>query len=112
MNKSRVAILVLALALIGSNAWWAYRAVDAGVTAGYHEASFREHHQALAQAIAILPVAANPDATPAQVLEAAKQAARTSNTFEEDGFVWVGQLGLKFSGAGRLLEVKPSWSPF
>ncbi len=112
MNKHRVTILALSLLLVASNAWWAYNALNAAVTAGYREASFHEHHEALAQALAILPVAARPQVTSAQILESAKQAARTSESFEKDGFVWVGHLGLRFSEAGRLLEAKPAWSPF
>jgi hypothetical protein len=112
MRKSTVAIGVLAASLIGSNAWWAYHALDSGVTLMYADASLQEHHEALAQALAILPVAASPDADPNQVLMAAQRAARYPDSFEKDGFTWVGRLGLRFNESGRLIEAVPSWSPF
>ena len=103
---------LLVLALIGSNGWWAYQALDAGVTATYLDVALQDHHEALAQALAILPVVADPEATPAEVLEAAKESARSADSFEKDGYLWVGGLGLKFSSEGRLEEIVPSWSPF
>ena len=112
MKKTRVAILVLALALVGSNAWWANRALDTGVIATYREASLREYREALAQTFAIIPVAARPGATPAQVLEAAKRAAPGAEAFENDGFTCIGQIGLHFDENGRLVEVKALWNPF
>lgn len=112
MIKSKTAILLLSIALLGSNAWWLYHAIDAGVTSAYREASWRENHAALAQALAILPVAAQPDSTPAQVLSAAKSAAATKESFQKDGYTWVGELGLRFDTAGRLSKVKTAWEPF
>lgn len=112
MSKSRVTILALAILLVASNAWWAYHVLNAGVTATYREASFQENHEALAQALATLPAAARPGATRAQILEAARQAASSHDTFEKDGFTWVGRLGFKFNAAGGLVEVQPAWSPF
>ena len=74
--------------------------------------SFENHRVALAQALAIMPVVVRPDATRTEILEAARRQAQHPDSFEKEGFVWIGRLGLKFDANGRLVEVKPAWSPF
>lgn len=112
MNRSRIAIWALIVALVGSNAWWFYQSIDSRITARDRESSYRDNHEALAQALAVMPVVARPHATRAQVIEAALSATDIKDTFEKEGFVWVGSLGFKFDPSGRLVEVSPSWSPF
>jgi hypothetical protein len=112
ITRSAVALTLLAVALVASNGWWAWTALDAGVTAAYHEQAFAEHHQALAELLAVVPVASDPAATRESVLAAARTAARRGVEFEKDGFAWVGQLGYRFDARGRLREVRTSWSPF
>ncbi len=67
MMRPALAISALAVALIGSNAWWAYRNLDAGVTATYRQVSLEDHRTALAQVLAILPIAVRPGATRAEI---------------------------------------------
>ncbi len=112
MNKSRATIVALSVALLGSNALWAYKSFDLAVSASYREAALQEHHQALAQTLAIVPIAVRPDSTAEQVVKAAASAAHSPDTFKKDGCVWVGRVGLRFDEAGRLTEVRPAWSPF
>ena len=108
MKRSVLVIAALAVALIGSNAWWAYRILDAGVSATYREVSLEDHRTALAQLLAIVPAAVRPGATRAEILEAARRDSKRE-PFEKDGYVWVGRLGLKFDGSGHLVEVVPAW---
>lgn len=112
MRKTTVVIALLTAGLVGSNAWWAYHALDSGVSAMYADVVLQENHRALAQMLAIIPVAASPDSTPAQVLSAAQRAAPGSQPLEKDGFTWVGGIGLRFSETGRVVEAVPGWSPF
>ena len=106
-------IVILVIALFVSNAWWMYHAVDTGYTVAYRDDSLSAHHEALAQALAILPVAARPDSTRAQVIGAARAASRSgTEPFETEGFLWVGRIGLKFSESGRVIEASPAWKPF
>jgi hypothetical protein len=107
---STLSIVLLAGALVVSNAWWFYQALDAGITATYRDVSFRDNEEALAQAIAVIPVAIRRDATREQVIAAATTAAKFSDSFEKDGYVWVGKIGLKFNDAGRLESVAKSWA--
>jgi hypothetical protein len=112
MKRSTIAIWALSLALVVSNLWWLYAAFDAAVTTMYLEQTFDEHRQALTELLVVAPVAADPAATPESVLGAARATARDGVSFEKEGFVWVGQLGYRFDDAGRLVEVRTSWSPF
>ena len=104
MRKSSVAISLLAVALVLSNGWWAYRALDAGVTHTYPGASLEEAQQALAQALAVIKANAGPNPTREQVISAAQAAWPAVEPFEKDGYLWVGRLGLRFNETGRLVE--------
>ncbi|HEU5322112.1 MAG TPA: hypothetical protein VFX28_15015 [Methylomirabilota bacterium] len=111
MSRPKAAIVVLVLALAGSNLWWLYALVDAGVTRTYMEAAFEEHRQALDQTLALLPVVARKSVSRADVISAARLPGLEIAPFEKDGFVWVGRIGLKFDETGRLVEASRAWSP-
>jgi hypothetical protein len=72
----------------------------------------QDYRQALAQALEILPVAARLDSTPAKILQAARGAGSAQESFQKDGFEWIGKVGLKLDSQGRLTEVVPAWAPF
>ena len=105
MSKYGVLIASLGLALVGTNAWWAYRTLDAGITNTYARASHDTTSELLAQTVAVLPVAASATSTKADVIAAAVVPNDTVGPYEKEGFVWVGQLGLRFSDQGRLVAV-------
>jgi hypothetical protein len=112
MTRAGITIGMLTFALLLSNGFWLYHAIDSGVTATHRDVSFQDHRVALTQALAILPAAAARDATPQAVLAAAEKAAGETDSFEKDGFIWIGRLGLKFATDGRLVDARPAWSPF
>ncbi len=108
----KLAVAVLVVLLLVSNAWWAYVFIDSRVSHGYQSHELEQYRQAMLEALALLPVAASPTATRREVVEAAqRRAAYSVEPFEKDGYVWVGRLGLKFDGKGRLVEAVPGWSP-
>ena len=109
MTRSTVAIATLSVALAATNLWWFYHAVDSGSAAADRESQYQLEHEALAQALAILPVAARADSTPAEVIAAAVKAASHKDSFQKDGFTWVGRLGLRFGNLGRLSDVEAAW---
>lgn len=109
MNRTKVTIVLLVLALVGSNAWWATRLVDAGITQTYTGVSLEDHKQALKQTLRLLPLVARPGVTRAEILAAARLPGTEDDSFEKDGFVWVGRIGLKFDAQGRLVEAAPAW---
>ena len=85
--------------------------LDAGVSCTDQGVSLEEHRQALSQALAVIKVVSQPTATRESIIAAASAGAPTSGTFEKDGYLWVGLLGLKFHQSGQLVEAVPSWSP-
>lgn len=109
VTKCRVSIAVLVLALIGSNAWWAYRLLDAGITQTYMSASLETTTELLNQSLAVLPVVARPGSTRNEIINAARVKNDSVGPFEKEGYVWVGQLGLKFNEQGQFIKaVTPS----
>lgn len=99
----RLAIPVLVLLLVASNAWWAYRTLDTGITLTYLRVSHDYATEALAQALSILPVVARLDSSREEVVLAARIPGDTTEPFEKDGHIWVGGLGLRFNDRGRLV---------
>ena len=109
MKISTIAIIFLSAALVGTNAWWVYTAIDAGVAATYQEVTLRENREALDQTLALIPVIQGIGYTKEDVIEAVKHPYMNSKPFEKEGYIWVGRIGLAFSDSGRLLNVKKSW---
>lgn len=102
---------LLLLALVLSNAWWAVQMVDASITHTYAEDSRVHAERALSQSLAILPLVAR-GADRESVLATASSAHGTAaEAFEKEGYVWVGELGLRFDAQGRLVAVAKGWEP-
>lgn len=112
MTRSGVAVLasmsVLVLLLVGSNAWWAYRMVDASISYTHLGATLEQNEAAVAQLIALAPVLAH--GAPREEVLAVARLPGDREPYEKEGFVWVGKLGLRFGPDGRLQEVSRAWS--
>ncbi len=104
MRRSTAAIVGLSAALVVSNAWWAYRLLDSGVTHAYQSASLEESQQALAQSLAVIKAMAVSNHSQQSIIDAARAAWPGVEPFEKNGYIWVGRLGLRFNAAGRLVE--------
>lgn len=104
MRRTTIAISLLGITLVVTNAWWTYRLLDAGVSYTYQGASLEENQQALSQALAIIKVLGTNNASREQIVQAAQAAWPSTEPFEKDGYLWVGRLGLRFSQAGHLVE--------
>jgi hypothetical protein len=105
MKRSTSAIIGLVVALIGSNLWWVYHAIDTGVTASYQDGSFRAASTALKQHEAILPLVLEGKRSKAEIVAAAKAAADNSDPFEKEDVTHVGWVGLKFDAKNQLVGV-------
>lgn len=112
MKRSTVAIVLLSVALVGSNIWWAYGALDAGITYTYQQDSLQKSQEALKQALAVIKASAQGAKKGAVLAAAISNAEGATEPFEKGGYIWVGSIGLRFSQGGHLQEVVPSWSPF
>ena len=106
MKSSTTAVVALAILLVLSNIFWAYRLLDAGISYTYLESSFETANNAALQALAILPEVASPSVTRQSIIDAAIRARPGSDVFEKEGFVWVGAIGLRFDENGRLAEAR------
>ena len=106
MNQSRLVIIVLLGLLVGSNVWWACLTFDSGITRTYMNDSLEHANSGMNQAEAILPLVAR-GANRDEIVKAAKLSSKTDETpFERDGYVFVGELGLKFDSAGKFVGIK------
>ncbi len=101
-------IAILAALLVSTNAYWAYRLVDMGVTLSYRDDDIYSNRETRKQLMTMLPDLAQ-DATRKEVIDAASRYTE-QEPFEKDGCIWVGWLGFKFAQDDRLQSVSPSWS--
>jgi hypothetical protein len=101
VSKAAITISALAFILVGSNLWWASRALDAGITQTYARASQEVTSELLTQTLAVLPVVAEAGASREQIVAAARMPNDRTEPYEKEGYVWVGQLGLKFNAQGK-----------
>lgn len=92
-----------------SNLWWFYWSLDTGVTQAYLKTNLDRHEKALQQALSLLAIAARPNVSPAEMIDAASLPEDQSPPFEKDGYIWVGEIGLKFSEDGKLLAAATAW---
>ena len=107
MIRSKTVIAALALALVASNAWWAYQAIDNGITRSYAEVSYSTTSELLKQTVAILNLDVSSNPKREHIIRAAQLGDPTNAPFEKEGYLWVGQLGLRFNEQGQLTKVQP-----
>ena len=107
MHRWRTVAVVLAIALLGTNAWWLYSALVAGESDRAQREMLGERGRALSQLQKLAPSLA------AAVSQAAVMslAAATTNEapYEKGGAYWVGSIGLIFDRQGKLAHVVPAW---
>jgi hypothetical protein len=99
------AVIGLALALVGTNAWWLYRAIDSGVTAMYREQTCTEHQEALVQSLAVIRLAKGRHLRKEMVETARAALPESGEPFDKDGETVVGRLALKFDQDGAFVDV-------
>lgn len=75
-----------------------------GITLTYLRESFGGKSVMLNQTLSMLPVAADPEASQAEVIAAAQLLDHHKSFHEKEGFIWVGELGLQFNDEGRLIK--------
>lgn len=105
MNRKKVALAAVITGLLITNLLAAHAAVDCGISLTYLDDSTTHTSMALQQTQAILPLVAK--GADRQTIVQAVQAtqANPAAPFEKDGYLWVGELGLKFDQDGHFLEL-------
>lgn len=101
MASHKTIIIVLLFTLIGSNAFWLYQSIDSGISYTYMEASASDCQRTLGVAIAVIPIIADPNSDKSAVVLAVKKVSDVES-FEKDGLVWIGGLGLGFDDSDRV----------
>ena len=100
--------LLLAL-LLGSNLWWFYQFIDIAVTEKYHLIMLDDRLRAMQAAHKVMPSLA-ADLQQEEVIRRVESALQDPlGTFEEEGWVVVDGISLRFDEAGRLAEAAPTW---
>ncbi len=102
------AIIILAALLVITNAYWAYRLIDLGVTLSYRDDDNHRNRETRRQLMAVLPDVAK-NASRKEIIDAARRYTE-QEPFEKDGCIWVGWLGFRFDQDDRLKSVSPTWS--
>ena len=111
MGTTKLAIAVLTIALLGSNALWLYNSVEFGVTQAYASDDAWNCHNSLSQALAVLP-AASAAATPEQIIATARAAVGGGAPVRIfDGQTVVGGLAIAFDASGRITKASQHRAP-
>ncbi len=111
MANSNKITWALAIALVGSNAWWFYSTLNESVVGSYTADRLWNCENSLKQALAILPIAASEIAAKQNVLEAAAEAIPGTTIREENGKTSVGALALTFAYSGRIVAAESVSAP-
>lgn len=105
LTKSTMAITGLTLTLIASNVTWAIHAFYQDVALRHWQQSADDTTALLNQALSVLPVAADEEASQHEVIAAAQRAGAATAPYEKGGYIWVESLGMRFNAQGRLVSV-------
>lgn len=112
MKNTTIAILALTALLIATNMFWLYKMVDAGISYTHLRTSYEDARGTALQALALLPEVASQSTSRQAAIDVVQRVQPEAMAFEKDGFVWVGDIGLRFDSAGRLVEARSSSEPF
>lgn len=107
-TTSEWAALILGLLLVVSNVWWLYESFDNAITASYRDNELARNQQALANALKLMPLL--DEGLGKTELISRAEVLFEDDSFDKDGCVWVGNLGLKFDEEGRLIHASPGWA--
>ena len=112
MKRTTIAIVLLSVVLVGSNLFWVYTVLDGAVSYTYLQVSYEDARGTARQALAVLSEVARGNATRQSVIDAAVRAQPDADPFEKEGFVWVGDIGLRFDADGKFIDASPAVEPF
>ena len=105
MRLWRTLAIGLLLALVLSNAWWLYAAIDEGVTHKYTDQMLYERGETAKTLAAALPTLTAGKSR--RDIVAALETASGQEAFEKDGATHVGWVSLVFDKTGALKEARP-----
>ena len=107
MKVWKSAVLILAIALLGTNGWWLHQSIDAGVTNKYQGQMMYERTGMLKQLISVTPELSTSK-TKNEIITIVKKSTDLE-PFDKEDVIWIGWIGLKFNDEDRLIKVIQTW---
>ncbi len=101
-------ITILVVVLVVSNGFWIYQLIDVGVTMSYRNKELDDNAKTRDQLLAVLPQLA-AGRSKQEIIRIVSEYT-SLESFEKDGCVWIGWIGLKFSQNDELLSVSKVWN--
>jgi len=105
MNKQKLIIIVLSVALIISNIIWAVSYFNLDIFCDYQVGFLKARTQLSEQLLSVMPVVSTGKATRKEVITAAKLNGSVNIERETQSLVQVGALTFKFDKYGNFLEL-------
>ncbi len=105
MKTTTLTIGALTIGLIASNVWWAAKVLDGGISYTYLKASSDTATEQLNQTMAVLNALTKQNASRQEIVVAARSPVPGAIEYEKQGYLWVGQIGMKFNESGHLIKV-------
>jgi hypothetical protein len=106
MRKHTILTTFLAIALLTTNGWWAYKGFGVAIGSAYKDRLHRKRANTLTQVLQVVPVACSKNRN--EIISAAMLKGYKSEPYTKDGYTWVANIGLAFGPTGQLIEVVPS----
>ena len=104
MNRQSLGIIaVLTVLLVGSNAWWVYRALDQASIDKYQELELDYRLKSARAALQALPPL-SADLRRDQVVARVAATLKDEQPFDKDGWTVIAPLTFRFDAAGKLVE--------
>jgi len=103
-KKWKITTAIIFVALIGSNLWWLYQSIDAGITHTYREKVLEEQAQQLKQLL-VLGNHYAADRPLSEVKALISKVYPEKDMFEKDGNLVAGWLVVKASPNGKVSSI-------
>jgi hypothetical protein len=109
MKTSTVTIIALSSLLVFSNGWWIYSTLDQGISLTYLGVSLEDNQTALSQSLFLSKLLGEGRTAKADLVSEMEKKFVITDSFEKEGYVWVGKVGLRFDSRDRFIEARPAW---
>ncbi len=111
MNRSIFTILLLFAWLAASNVFWVIKLNNGVAEHVLMRSSLDAARKVALQSFAVISEAASENATRQSVIDAAVRVRPGTDPYVKEGFVWIGDIGLRFDEGDKLIEAKSAADP-
>ena len=99
----KLAIVILVILLLGSNAFWIYQIIDQSITLSYRDQRVYELDATTRQLVDTL-MDVGETVPRGEMIEIATRHTQVE-AFDKDGCTWVGWIGFRFNASNELVYV-------